>query len=270
MPAARDRSAIIAALDDVWNHLVELGDSLSEGEWKTLSELPRWSVQDNYSHVIGVEKMLLGRPDPEVELADESHLRNDIARFNEMSIELRRTRSGAEVLDELRAVTDERRVALASSTDADFAAESFTPAGRDTFGRFMQIRVMDCWMHEQDCRAVLDRPGHIDGPATRVALDEICGSTPYVVGKLAGAEQGQSVRLQLTGPDPRTLNVLVDGRAALVEDLDDPTVTVSMPALLWTRIAGGRHPVEEANPAMTIVGDHDLGLRVVANAAFMI
>ena len=32
---------------------------------------------------------------------------------------------------------------------------SFTPAGKDTYGRFMQIRVFDCWLHEQDIRDAL-------------------------------------------------------------------------------------------------------------------
>lgn len=270
MPAASERTAIIAALDDVWTNLAELGGHLSEGEWKTMTELPRWTVQDNYSHIVGTELMMLGRPDPEVDLGDKLTFGNDIARLNEMSLELRRNRTGAEVLDEFRSVTDERRQALAANTDADFEAESFTPAGTDTFGRFMQIRVMDCWMHEQDVRAVLDRPGHIDGVATRVALDEICAITPYVVGKLAGAEDGQSVRLDLTGPDPRVIDVLVEGRAAMVDGLENPTVTVSLPALSWTRLAGGRRPFDESDPATTVVGDHDLGHRILSNAAFMI
>lgn len=270
MPAASDRPSLVAALEDVWDHLVALGESLSEQQWKTPTELPGWTVQDNYSHIIGTELMLLGRPDPEIELVDADHLRNDIARFNEMSVEQRRNRSGAEVLEEFRAVTDERRVVLAASTDADFDAESFTPAGPDTYGRFMQIRVMDCWMHEQDCRAVLDMPGHIDGPAASVSLDEILPTTSYVVGKLAGAPDGSSVRLELTGPDPRTVDVVVDGRARIVDDLDDPTVTISMPALTWTRLAGGRRRVERSDPAITVVGDHELGWRVIEHAAFMI
>lgn len=269
MPAASDRATLIAALGDVWDHLIDLGEGLSEAQWKTPTDNPRWSVQDNYSHIIGTELMLLGRPDPQIELTDEGHLRNDIARFNEMSIEPRRNRPGADVLAELKAVTDERRAALAEATDADFAAESFTPAGKDTYGRFMQIRVMDCWMHEQDCRAALDLPGHIDGVATSVALDEICGITGYVVGKLAGAADGQSVRLDLTGPEPRTIDVRVQGRAEIVDDLDDPTVTITMPALVWTRIAGGRQEGRMVDP-ITIVGDQDLGERVVTNAAFMI
>ena len=34
----------------------------------------------------------------------------------------------------------------------EWDAESFTPAGKSTYGRFMQIRVFDCWLHEQDIR----------------------------------------------------------------------------------------------------------------------
>lgn len=270
MPAASDRPTLVAALHDVWDHLLELGESLTDAQWKTETENPRWTVQDNYSHIIGTELMLLGRPDPTIDLPDDSHLRNDIARFNEMSIEPRRRSAGAEVLAEFRAVADERRKLLGVATDEEFDAESFTPAGKDTYGRFMQIRTMDCWMHEQDCRAALGISGHIEGPAVSVALDEIVGATGYVVGKKAGATDGQSVRLELTGPDTRTIDVRVDGRAQIVDDLDDPTVTITMPVLLWTRVAGGRRPGRPDDPAITIVGDRDLGERVITNAAYMI
>ena len=37
----------------------------------------------------------------------------------------------------------------------------------------MRIRVFDCWLHEQDIRDAVGRPGGEDGPAASVALDEI-------------------------------------------------------------------------------------------------
>ena len=46
-----------------------------------------------------------------------------------------------------------------------------TPAGPDTYGRFMRVRIFDCWMHEQDIRRAVGRPGHVEGPAVdRVPL----------------------------------------------------------------------------------------------------
>ena len=270
MPAASDRSRLLAALDDEFDHLVALGEGLGEEEWETRSEVPGWTVKDNYSHVIGTELMLLGRPDQSVDVGEAPHLRNDIGRFNEVSVLARRSRPGAEVLAELVEVVEARRAALAGMSEDDFDAESFTPAGKDTYGRFMQIRVFDCWIHEQDCREPLGRPGHDAGPAVEVALDEMATAMGFVVGKKAGAADGQSVRLQLTGPTARTIDVRVDGRATVVDDLDQPTTTITIPTLLWVRFAAGRRPGDPSHPAVTIDGDQALGRSVIENAAYTI
>ncbi len=270
MPAANDRATLTEALEEVWRSLGELGTELTDQEWDTPTELPGWSVRDVYSHVIGTELMLLGRADPPVDVPDAPHLRNDIARFNEGSVILRRDRSGAEVLEEFVAVTHERLDALREMTDADFDAESFTPAGKDTYGRFMQIRVFDCWIHEQDVRVALGKPKHAFGTAVDVALDELTGAMGFVVGKKAGATEGQSVRLELTGADPRTIDVRVDGKATVVDDLEEPTTTVTIPTLLWFRYAAGRRPGDPTDEHVTISGDQDLGRRVVENAAYTI
>ena len=77
----------------------------------------------------------------------------------------------------------------------------------------MRVRIFDCWMHEQDIRDAIDRV-----PATptsragrRLALDEMAASMGFVVGKLGGAPDGSRVRLELTGPLSRTINVAVEG-----------------------------------------------------------
>ena len=57
-----------------------------------------------------------------------------------------------------------------------------------------------------------------DGPDARLALDEIAASMGFVVGKLGGAPDGSRVRLELTGPLQRTINVAVEGRGKVVDD----------------------------------------------------
>jgi len=270
MPAASDRDTLVAALHEQFDALVELGRQLDEAQWETPSECPGWRVKDLYSHVIGTELMLLGRPDEPVEVEGADHVANDIGRFNEGSVFLRRGRPGAEVLAELERIATERTAALDAMTQADFDAESFTPAGKDTYGRFMQIRVFDCWIHEQDAREALGLPGHASGAAVDVALDEHATALGFVVGKKAGATEGQSLRLRLTGETERTLDVRVDGRAQLVDDLDEPTATITIPTLLWFRHLAGRRAADPAHPDVRIEGDEDLARRVLANAAYTI
>jgi len=60
----------------------------------------------------------------------------------------------------------------------------------DSYGRFMRVRVFDCWMHEQDIRVALQRPSsdeELDVPASRLSLDEIAATMGFVVGKLGKA-----------------------------------------------------------------------------------
>ena len=268
MPAANDRTTLVQALEEVWRSLGELGTELTPEQWDLPTECPGWTVRDVYSHIIGTELMLLGRPDPTVDVPDAPHLRNDIAKFNEGSVELRRDRTGGDVLAEFVAVTHERLDVLRDMDDAAFDEESFTPAGQDTYGRFMQIRVFDCWIHEQDVRVVLEHPGHAHGTAVDVAIDEMSTALGFVFGKKAGATDGQSLRLALTGADERTIDVRVDGRARIVDDLTEPTTTVTIPTLLWFRYAAGRRPGDPTNPHVRIEGDTDLGTRVVEHAAY--
>ena len=37
-------------------------------------------------------------------------------------------------------------------SDEEWNAVTMTPTGPDSYGRFMRIRVFDCWMHEEDIR----------------------------------------------------------------------------------------------------------------------
>ncbi len=270
MPASSDRDTLVAALHEELDALVELGRQLDDAQWHAASECPGWTVKDLYSHVIGTELMLLGRPDESVDVATGEHVRNQIGEFNEVAVVVRRDRSGAEVLAELEQVAAERTAALDAMTDADFDAESFTPAGQDTYGRFMQIRVFDCWIHEQDAREALGLPGHASGHAVDVSLDEHATALGFIVGKKAGATEGQSVRFNLTGDTERTVDVRVDGRATVVDDLSDPTTTITIPTLLWFRYAAGRRPADASRHDVTIEGDMDLGRRVLANAAYTI
>ena len=128
---------------------------------------------------------------------------------------------------------------------AAWEAEGFTPAGNDTYGRFMRIRVFDCWLHEQDIRDAVGRPGGDVGTAVELALDEAAAVMGFVVGKRAAAPPGSRVAFDLTGPTARRIFVEVGTeerpRAAVVDELSaPPTVALWMPTGVFVRLAGGR------------------------------
>ena len=147
---------LVGALEAVWSSTATLCRDLTDEEWALPTRCPGWSVQDLVAHMLGTEAMLAGRSQPAVEVPDAPHLRNDIGRFNEAWIIERRSRRGADVLDEFVEITSDRLAALGRMDQAQFDEEAWTPAGKATYGRFMQIRVFDCWMHEQDARAAID------------------------------------------------------------------------------------------------------------------
>jgi len=269
----KDRT--VAALGEVWASLGELLGDLTDEQWRLPSPLPGWSVQDNVSHIVGTEAMLAGEPGPSIEIDRESseHVRNDIGAFNEQWVEALRVVQPNEVLSRFRELTGARLAALEQMSVDEWNAESFTPAGKDTYGRFMQIRVFDCWLHEQDIRDAVGQPGHETGLAVEVVLDEMATALGFVVGKKAGASAGQSVTFALTdgGAVVRQLHVEVGERAAVVAALSGPaTVTLTMPIGVMTRRCAGRVGPDDLLDQVVIDGDLSLASSILANQSYTI
>lgn len=266
------KDRIVDALADEMAVLDELLTELPEDDWALPTACPGWDVKANVAHILGTEAMLDGEPTPptDVDVTALPHVRNEIAAVNEAWILSLADVAPAEVLARFRTVTTERLVALRALPEDEWSAETFTPAGPDSYGRFMRIRVFDCWMHEQDIRDAVGRPGHTSGLPVEVALDEMASALGYVVGKRAGAPDGASVTFSLTGGVDRDIHVVVDGRAAVVEGLDGPaTATLRTSVHTFSRLAGGRIPASEA-PDVEVEGDVGLGRSVLENLAYTI
>jgi uncharacterized protein (TIGR03083 family) len=226
--------------------------------------------------MIGTERMLLGeQPDgPPVDGA--AHVRNDIGKANEQWIASYRAFTGKEVLDEFRAVTQRRLDALRALTSADWDREGFTPEGPGPYRVFMEIRVFDCWYHDQDIREALDRPGYLDGPAAELSIGRIPPKgLPYVVAKKAGAPPDSTVMFEVAGNTRLVAAVYVppEGRAVLLDTAPaTATVALIMDRRTFTRLAGGRWTGAKARTdgGLRIEGDQELGNRIVDNMAFTI
>jgi uncharacterized protein (TIGR03083 family) len=266
-----DRRELIAQLTETWQSLDGLLGGLAEPDWDLPTACPGWTVADQVAHLIGTESVLAGRRAPALEDVPGPHVRNDMGRFNEAWVHHFRGLPPAEVLRAWRQVTGERQAQLEAMTDGDFAADSWTPVGPGTYGRLMEIRVFDTWVHEQDIREAVGRPGHDQGAAVERSFDEMVGALGYVVGKRAGAGDGSSVTLSLGGRPERTVNVVVDGRGRVVDHLEaEATTRLRLPALTFARLACGRVDPDTvlAGGGVMIEGDRELGRRVVRHLAF--
>lgn len=270
-----DKSDVLTGLFASWDAIGDVVDDLPDAEWGQSTSLPGWTVRDVVAHVIGTESMLQGvaTPEADIDVSTLEHVRNDIGVLNERWVRKLRGLSPADLLERFRTTTAARREALSAMSDGQWHELTATPAGPDSYGRFMRVRTFDCWMHEQDVREALGRSaddGGLGGVDSRLAIDEMAASMGFVVGKLGQAPAGSRVRLELTGPLSRTINVAVDERAKVVDDFGDegPTATISLDGLLFTRLAGGRTTVD--HDAITYSGDEAVGKRIVEHLNYVI
>ena len=271
-PVAKDE--MVALLRAQYQSLDYLGSSLTPREWHSKASLPGWVVFDVYAHIIGTESLLEGYALPHTPLDVESfgHVHNEIGVFNETWIEALSSLGPDAMLDRFRRVTKSRLRSLEAMTDEEFEAETATPIGPAPYWRFMQIRLFDCWMHEQDIREGLGRPGHESGPCARAAIDEAVRALGYIVGKKAGLPRGTTVTVNLTGPVRRTIHVVVGDRAEVVPSLDGPpTATISLSSSLFMRLIGGRaDQLSSRLGTIDFDGDLALAVKVATNFTFTV
>jgi uncharacterized protein (TIGR03083 family) len=267
---AEEKDRVVRLLGDEWTVLADLLGGISEQDWSRRA-LPGWDVHDVLAHIIGTERLLAGDQLPVAPDQPGPHVRNDIGRANEGWVLALREVPHADLLAAFRAVAADRLATLRAMTTQDYHAPSWTPAGQATFGRFMQIRVFDCWMHEQDIRAAVGEPGNERGPAAAQALDEVVLALGYIIGKRGRAPDGSSVLIRLTGPVERDLLVVVDGRARVVSAINgEPTASLSLSSSEFLRLAGGRDDPDEALGRVRLGGDQALARQLAMNLAYTI
>ncbi|MDY6808449.1 MAG: maleylpyruvate isomerase family mycothiol-dependent enzyme [Actinomycetota bacterium] len=264
---------IVDALVAQWQTLDDVVSALSDDQWSADSILPGWSVADIVAHVIGTESILEGRDVTSTrDVSALDHVRNPIGELNERWLDHYRGSSRADVMAALREIVGVRTDHLRAMSQEQFDADALTPAGQDTYGRFMRIRVFDCWMHEIDLRDSTDGSTPSDGGPAAVALDEIAASLPFVVGKRAKAPKGSAVLFVLEGVGARRIRIYVDDRAAKVDQFPDgdesADVTLTLDSVDLARLAGGR---TSADPGRVgIAGDDQVGRAIVGALNYVI
>jgi uncharacterized protein (TIGR03083 family) len=265
---------LVDMLDSVWASIADCTAGLTEEQWKTGTECPGWTVQDNVVHVTALEAMSIGKNLPLADIPDDlPHVKNDFGRQNERWIESRRSWTGADVLREFRRVTAERIDGLRALDTDGFDVDSWTPQGPGTVRDLLPFRIFDSWVHEQDVRRALGTPGDLDSAAAAHVLGMMEKPMAFVVGKKVGAPEGSTVVFSLRGPLARELVITVaGGRAAVVEAApSEPAVVITTGTETFERLATGRIDAPDAIAAgdVTFTGDDALGRRVVENMNYM-
>ena len=269
-----DGQQLVDLQEMVWQSIDDLCETFTEKEWKLPTDCPGWSVQDQVSHLAGSEATYLGRPVPDHVPKDTPWVRNEIGARNEVQVDWRRPRSGREVLDEFREVTRERLRLFRGMSQEDFEAQTQTPLGPGTINELIRIRIMDAWVHEQDVRRAVGRPGDLAGPVAEHSVGRFAMAMPFVVGKKAGAGDGTTVVFDVQGDAGRQVSINVEGGRAKEVDAvpETPSVRLTMDVETFACLGCGRLDPDEALRAgkVEVDGHKALGDVIVANMRFMI
>lgn len=264
---------------DAWAHtvqtVVDLGRTLRPDEHQHATDCPGWTVFDQVAHVASAEAAIAGDPVPDLDVSAHAHVRHEFGARMERLVESRRGRTLDDLLDELEWRLAERLgVYRAEGTTGE--EEVVGPFGPTRLVDLVTVRTFDVWMHEQDLREALERPGGLDTPAAAVSVAWLFATLPRLVARDAGIGPGNAVVLDLTGPTVGRAGVRVEeheGTARGIplftgEDVDHPdvvTTTLSMSTRVAMRLAGGRRAPEDL--PVTVTGDDEVARSVLTALA---
>jgi uncharacterized protein (TIGR03083 family) len=258
----------VAELAEAWGSLCRLARSVDEPSCSRPTACAGWTVKDQFSHLIGTELLQEGAPVPPPVATVADHVRNPAGEVNERFVEARRPVAARAVVDELCELLSRR---LAAVADLEHEARAMpTPdgsVGLAPYVDYLSQRSFESFVHEQDVRHALGRPGGRGGAVERAVLDRLEASMPFVLGRRVAPPPGTTLRIEVTGTHARSSQLVVvrDGagvRARAIEVLGaPPTATIYLDEEVFVRRACGRLTATAAlrRPSTSLGGDRELG-----------
>jgi uncharacterized protein (TIGR03083 family) len=250
-------------LVDVWRSscadFAELARSLSDDEWRLPTDLQGWSVGDIVAHGASVEAELAGDEPLRVTIDKQApHIRDAAGIYTERGVVARRERSREEVVAEFEHAVERRTALLAAEQLDDPEGQPPITPGRVVWNwqTLLRNRAVDVWMHEQDIRRAVGRPGGLDTAGAVHTQGVFAAALPFVVAKKAGAPPGTTVTFDLTGPVPAVYVVEVDanGRGRAIDPSPErPTLRFTLDTESFTILGGGRRDPD--NLPIRVEGD---------------
>ena len=184
--------------------------------------------------------------------------------YTEQGVVARRHRTPDEIINEIRESATTRRTTLLDDPPTDGSASPTLIFGGIgwTWRTLLRNRPLDVWMHEQDVRRAVGRPGNLDTAAARHTADYLLESMPYVLAKRLGAAPGTSALFRIDGSEPVAAVVDAGGRGERAPAVPaDPTVSVETDRETFVLLAGGRRTPPPG--AIRLSGDAGLGARLL-------
>jgi uncharacterized protein (TIGR03083 family) len=263
---------LLAGYVEVWweaiNDFLELLESIPEDEWGTPTDLAGWDVKAVAAHTAHLEGILAGAPEETADVGEPAHVTGFMGLYTEIGVVNRRDVSADSIINEIREAATARHTALLSDPPTDASGQPSPIFGGVPWdwGRLLRNRPLDVWMHEQDVRRAVGRPGNMDTAPAKHTADYLAESLGFVLGKRVGAPAGTSLVLDLDGSEPFAFQVDENGRGQRLDTPpEDPTTTLHLDRESFIVLAGGRRDAEPGR--VRIDGDTTLGEQVVAKLA---
>jgi uncharacterized protein (TIGR03083 family) len=259
---------LLSGYVDVWwqaiNDFTGLLEELDEDEWAASTDLPGWDVKAVASHVAHLESVLAGSGEETADVGEPAHVTGLMGLYTEIGVVNRRDATPDAIINEIRAAATSRHTQLLADPPTDPAGRPEPIFGGVTWGwgTLLRNRPLDVWMHEQDVRRAVDRPGGMDSAPARHTAEYLAESLGYVLAKRVGAPPGTTTLLDLEGSSPYAFAVNDAGRGErLPQPPAEPTVQLRMDREAFIRLAGGRCPAEPGT--FTVEGNQELGQRIL-------
>lgn len=237
--------------------ILNLAEELDDADWARPTDCDEWTVKDVVAHLAHLESELCHTEQNSYAKTAGTSVAEA---YTALGVEARRDRTPAELIEELASAVELRASRLADLPEDPSEAAPVTPGGVPwSWDTLLRNRSIDMWVHEQDIRRAVGRPGGLDTTGAHVAVMTFGFAMPFVLGKRVKPPAMSTVQWHVTGETPIDLAVRVgeDGRASAIETLDEPSATLTMSTEAFTILAAGRRRPDELD--VTIDGDEDLG-----------
>ncbi len=252
---------------DAWQHsakaTLDICAELTAEQWELPTDCPGWTVKDVVAHNAHLEYVQSTGDD-----VDTTALTGVVSSdYTAAGVEARRNHTAAEIVEEFGTAVDLRIQALQTLPEDPQSVPEITPGNIGwSWDTLLRNRAVDMWVHEQDIRRAIDKPGDMDSPGAYITTNTFVFGMPYVLGKKSKAAAGTTFVWRVHGEVPLEFaaEIGADGRAhQLKETPAEPTAAVSMSTEAFTTIAAGRRPA--AAYEVAVEGDHALANNVLTN-----
>ncbi len=246
-----------------------LAHELDDSAWSLPTDCPTWSVGDLVAHAAAIESELAGDEPLRVTIDKQAaHIKNGAGVYTERGVAARRGRSRDDVVAEYDDAIRRRTTQLdAEPLDNPAVKPPITPGGVEwDWDTLMSRRALDLWIHEQDIRRAVGKPGSLDTPGAEHTQTTFASVLPYVVAKRCAARSATTVVVDVTGPVSGLYAVEVDGNrrgVAMESAPEQPSVRVTLDTESFTILGAGRR--DPSTLPVRLSGDTDLAACILAH-----